>query len=135
MTKTGGQTGSGAENFVAVKGTKTRAQQMLRELLSAQDKGISITNAKTTVASWLAKWMIEYVVPNTRQKTTERYKGIIDRHIIPAIGHVELMKLTPSDIQAMEASLLAEGMAPKGVELVHTVISGSYKYAARMKAA
>ena len=35
----------------------------------------------------------------------------------------------------MEAKLIAQGMAPKGVELVYTVISGAYKYALRMGAA
>ena len=43
--------------------------------------------------------------------------------------------MSPSEIQALEAKLIAEGMAPKGVELVHTVISGAYKYAIRMEAA
>ena len=119
--------------YVSFKGNKAQAQHRLRELLQAQHNGIPINTDKITVAQWFARWTADYLVPNVRQKTLERYQGIIDRHITPAIGHVVLSKLTPSEIQGMEAELTAKGMAPKGVELVHTVISGAYKYALRME--
>ncbi len=127
--------GKRKRKYVNVKGTKKLAEQKLRELLSAADKGVPIDSKKITVGEWLQKWMDEYVVPNRRQKTIERYGGLIQKHIAPVLGRIELSKLTPSDIQALEANLTAEGMAPKGVELVHTVISGAYKYALRMEAA
>lgn len=127
--------GKRRRKFVAVKGTKTQAQQKLRELLSLTDKGIPVATQKITFGQWLAKWMAGYVTPKLRQKTIERYQGLIDKHIAPYVGQVELTKLTPSDIDTLEAKLLANGMAPKGVEMVHNVISGAYKYAVRMEAA
>ena len=126
--------GKRRRKFVAVKGTKTEAQRKLRELLSLTDKGIPVATQKITFGQWLAKWMKDYVV-HKRQKTIERYEGLIEKHIAPYIGHIELTKLSPSDIQALQAKLMANGMAPKGIELVHTVISGAYKYALRMEAA
>ncbi len=30
---------------------------------------------------WMQKWMAEYVVPNKRQQTVERYQGVIKKHI------------------------------------------------------
>ena len=65
--------------------------------------------------------------------TIERYEGLIQKHIAPVIGKIELSKLSPSDIRSLEARFSSNGMAPKGVELVHTVISGAYKYALRME--
>ena len=44
------------------------------------------------------------------------------------LGQLELSKVTPSDIRSFEANLSAQGMAPAGVQLVHAVISGAYKY-------
>jgi len=126
--------GKRRRKFTNVKGTKAQAQQKLRGLLSLTDKGIPVNTQKITFDQWLAKWMTDHVVPNTRQKTIERYKGLIQKHIAPYLGHVELTKLTPSDIQGLEAKLLAKGMAPKGVEMVHNVISGAYKFAMRMEA-
>ncbi len=77
----------------------------------------------------MQKWMDEYVVPNKRQQTIERYQGIIKKHITPALGHLELSKVALSDIRSFEARLSNRGMAPVGVKLVHSVISGAYKYA------
>ena len=119
--------GNRKRKFVNVKGTKTQAQQKLRVLLSSLDQGLPIGTQKITFGQWLSKWMAEYVVPNKRQKTIERYEGLIQKHIAPYLGPIELTKLTPSEIRTLEAKLTAQGMAPKGVELVHTVISGSYK--------
>ena len=50
------------------------------------------------------------------------------------MGPIELTKLTPSDIQALEAKLTTSGMAPMGVREVHHVISGALKYALKMDA-
>ena len=122
------------EDDCPVQRHKTEANRKLRELLTSLDKGIPIGTQKITFGQWLGKWMRDYVV-NKRQKTIERYEGLIERHIAPYLGHVELTMLTPSDIQALEVKLLAKGMAPAGVELVHNVISGAYKYALRMEVA
>jgi integrase len=76
---------------------------------------------------------VEYVTPNCRQKTKERYEGIIRRHITPALGHIELRKLTPRDVQAFESKLSSKGMKPAGVEVAHNTLSGALKYALRME--
>lgn len=127
--------GKRRRKFVNVKGTKAKAQQKLRELQSLTDKGIPVATQKITFGQWLAKWMAGYVTPKLRQKTIERYQGLIDKHIVPYVGHVELTKLTPMDVDTLEAKLLDNGMVPKGVEMVHNVISGAYKYAVRMEVA
>lgn len=127
--------GKRIRRYQNVKGTKTQAQRSLRDLLVSLDHRTPIDNEKVSLGDWMSQWMIEYVVPNTRQKTVERYRGIIDRHIVPALGHLRLIKVAPRDIRFMEAKLLDSGMSPKGVEMVHTVISGAYKYALRMDVA
>ena len=125
--------GKRRRKFVNVKGTKAHAQQKLRELLTSLDKGIPVSGSRISFGDWLSRWFAEHVVPNTRQKSQERYEGLIREHIVPSLGNIELAKVTPSDIQGLEARLLAHGMSPKGVESVHNVISGAFKYALRME--
>ena len=88
---------------------------------------------KILLRDWLDRWMQEIVAPNRRQRTKERYQGIITRHINPAIGHIQLDKLAPSHVQALESQLSAQGMAAEGVGLVHRVLSGAMKHALRME--
>jgi integrase len=78
-------------------------------------------------------WLVDYVTPNCRQSTRERYEGIVRRHITPALGHIELTKLTPRDVQAFESKLSTQGMKPAGVEVVHNTLSGALKYALKME--
>jgi hypothetical protein len=56
--------------------------------------------------------MKEVVAPNRRQKTKERYEAMIRHQIKPAIGGLDIAKLGPSDIHALE-SQLSNQLTPK----------------------
>lgn len=116
-----------------VRGTKTHAQRVLREMLATLDKGMGLSAEKVLLRDWLDRWMAERITTHRRQKTKERYQDIINRHIVPLIGHINLEKLGPSHVQALESKLSSQGMSPKGVGLVHTVLSGAMKHALRME--
>lgn len=119
--------------FVSVKGKRADAERKLRELLTALDRGLPINTQKITLGQWLEVWMAEHTIPNLRPNTQERYRGIIDRHIIPRLGHLSLTRVSPTDIKSLQSALTAEGMAAAGVELVHTVLSGAFKYAVALE--
>ena len=119
--------------YVTARGTKVQAQRKLRELLSSMDRGIDISTDKILFRDWLDRWMRDLIIPQRRQNTRERYQGIIRLHINPALGHVEVAKLSPYQVQAFESSLTVSGMAPEGVGLVHRVMSGAMRYAMRME--
>ncbi len=115
-----------------VRGTKTHAQRVLRELLTALDKGIGLTTERILLRDWLDRWMAERIIPHRRQRTKERYQEIIDRHIAPFIGHIDLTKLLPAHVQALETQL-SKQLSPTSVQAVHAVLSGAMKHALRME--
>ena len=106
--------GQRRRKFVNVKGTKSKAQQKLRELLSLDDKGIPIDTQKMTLNQWLAKWLSDYVAPKLRQKSQERYEGLIRNHIVPSLGNNELTNVTPSDSRRWRPGCLQTGWPPRG---------------------
>ena len=116
-----------------VRGKKSDGQRRLREILAELDRGITPTKVQYKVGEWLDKWLQEKIIPNRRQKTIDRYEGIIRLHIKPSLEHVGLVQLSPMHIQGLESKLLDEGMAPKGVQAVHHVLSGAVKHALRME--
>lgn len=71
-------------------------------------------------------------MPNRRRTTVQRYERMIQRHIVPALGHVEIAKLTPNQVQELEMKLLKGGMAPAGVHIAHSILSSALKHAFRM---
>ena len=98
--------GKRLRKYVNVKGKKADAEKRLRELLTATDRGLPLSIEKITVGQWLDRWLNDYALTNTRQRTQERYKGIIKKHLLPQIGHMQLDKLKPADIKALETKLV-----------------------------
>lgn len=116
-----------------VRVKKADAERRLRQILSHLDRGVAPPKARYRVGEWLDKWLRKVVVPNRRQKTGDRYEISIRRHIKPRLDNVWLDKLAPLQIQELYAELLEGGMAPRGVQAVHNVLSGAIKHALRME--
>ena len=116
-----------------VRGKKSDAERRLREILSDLDRGITPSKTRYKVGEWCDKWLEDKIAPYRRQKTIDRYEGIIRLHIKPNLGHLQLTKLSPMHIQDFETKLLEDGKAPKGVQAIHHVLSGAFKHAARME--
>ena len=125
--------GKRVRRFVTVKGNKKQAQRRLRELLTELDGGIVPSNERIRMRDWLERWMSECVVGHLSQATEDRYRGIVQNHLQPGLGHIELNKLSPSHVQALQQKLLEQGMDPIGVSLVRVVLSGAIKHALRME--
>ena len=77
-----------------VPGKKSEAQRRLREILAELDRGITPSKTRYKLGEWFDKWLQEKIIPNRRQKTIDRYEGIIRLHIKPTLEHIELSKLT-----------------------------------------
>jgi integrase len=63
--------------------------------------------AGVTVAEWLDEWITSHSV-HKRATTMVRDQSAIRRHLIPALGHVQLTKLRQTDVQAFVANLARE---------------------------
>jgi len=92
--------GKRRQQWVSVKGTKKDAERRLSELLHQIDTGSFIKPCKVTVADFLRQWLQDYATMSVRPTTLQRYKGIVEGHIIPAIGNIPLVRLQPSAVQS-----------------------------------
>ena len=116
-----------------VRGKKADAERRVREILSELDRGITPTKTRYKLGEWMDRWMEEKIVPKCKPKTIDRYQDDIRLHIKPALGHIELTKLSPAQVQEFETNLLKKGKKPKGVELVHIILNGAMKHALRLE--
>ena len=106
-----------------VKGRlKSDAEKVLRERLAAIENGGYVPQDKEKVADFLKRWLNIHAATNTTPKTREGYEGNITRYINPAIGRVELQKLSPVQIQGMYAMLLERGLSNRTVLHAHRVL-------------
>lgn len=125
--------GKRIRRYASVKGTKKQADQRLRELLTELDGGIEPFTGRIVMRDWLDRWMSDCVEGHLSQATQDRYRGIVQHHLTPALGHVELKRLSPSHVQSLQKTLLDNGMDPNGVGVVRSVLSGAMKHALNLE--
>lgn len=117
--------------FETVRGKRADADRRRREILSTVDKGLPLDNSKATVGEHLETWYRDYVVPNTAPRTAASYESIMRTRLLPNLGHIPLTRLQPSDIQAIERTMLSEGRSPTTILHVHRVLSEALVHAIR----
>ena len=81
---------------------------------------------------WLTEWLNNYVKISAKHRTIERYAEIINNHLIPAVGMLELHELTPMILQKYVSELLecgnkrtGAGLSSSAVNSIITVIQNS----------
>lgn len=89
---------------------------------------------------WLMKWLDNYVAPNYKPRTCDRYTDMVTQHIIPCLGEYELSALTPYIVQQFITGLIThgnlktgKGLAANTVNSIITVIQQSMETAHQLK--
>ncbi len=102
--------------------TNAEAVQLLNDLVSQVTIGKTIVTKRQTVAEFLDYW-IDSIPPGSLQpKTLSWYRMMIDYHLKPAIGTIDLRKLHPIQIQLLINSKIHSGLAPSSVRGIHAVL-------------
>ena len=102
-------TGRRITKYVTFRGTKRKAQEELTRLLGQRNDGSYVEPTKMTVAQYLHHWLEADIDRRVAARTAARYRGIVEKNIIPKLGHVPVRKLTAVHIEAFEAELQREG--------------------------
>jgi hypothetical protein len=82
-------TGKRRRKWHSFKGTKREAQIESARLISALQGGTYLEPSKTTLATFLERWL-DHVRTQITPKSHERYAGLVNQNIIPALGAVHL---------------------------------------------
>lgn len=135
-------TGKAIQKSVSAK-TQAECKEKLAKAIR-ENRGVSINHTGDyTVAEWCRLWFETYSKPNIRYNTAKGYEGIIEHHIIPAIGMVKLRQLSSIHIQRMYNETKENGRMQRGskqngkalsntfVRRVHAVLQAALKQAVK----
>ncbi|MBM4463461.1 MAG: site-specific integrase [Chloroflexi bacterium] len=125
-----GPDGKPRRHFETVHGRKGDAQKRLNELLVSLEKGIPVPSGRLTVAEHLHNWLEGYVKTNCSLRTLDGYQSIIETHLVPSLGHIQLKHLHPQTIQSYYGQA-CERSSPRTVAKHHRLLSQALKYAVR----
>lgn len=114
----------------AVYGTTYQAvKTKLRQAQRDQEYGLDLSTKPQTVARFLADWLESTAKPTLRPKTHHSYAQLIRLHIVPAIGTIQLAKLTPQHVQHMMRDMTAKGLSPRTVQYARAILRRALGYA------
>jgi integrase len=123
-----------------VRGTRKDAERELTRLLRTIDTGEHVDPSRMTVREWFGHWL-ETVRPEVSPKTHERYSEILSNYLVPTLGNVVLVKLTPNQIQkAYNVWALKRrdgksgGLSPTTRRHIHRILKSSLKRAVEQQA-
>ncbi|MEX1145943.1 MAG: hypothetical protein WEE69_11620, partial [Acidimicrobiia bacterium] len=129
-------TGRYRQKSVSVRGSRTEAQRVLRGLIEEVEaaavptSAAAVPEARVTFGELLEQW-IEHKDTGERSPTTiTRYRQCIDQHLVPALGHVPIGRLTPKSFDDLYRELLRT-LAPATVLKNHLVARSALDTAVR----
>lgn len=103
---------------------KTRAEakdKCLAKVKQAAD-GVDLKASRQTLGQFLERWLADVVQPQLAPKTYVSYRDTVRKHIVPTLGAVRVEKLTPQQIQALLRAKEQEGLSPRSVAYIRTVL-------------
>ena len=117
--------------------TRREAEAASARIISEIDGGAFVEPSAIKVGEFLTYWLAAYAATNVAAKTLQTYTEIVERSLIPALGHVRLCKLSPAQIQGFYSQQLTSGrkagggLSARTVHHIHTVLHESLKHAVK----
>ena len=124
------------KNLPITKNVLAKAKTVCQDKLKALQEACSGQPTEKiqpdmTFGEWLDFWYQNYSKPRLRPKSQLDYENSIYRHIIPALGHIQLSKLTTNDLQQfymqmkkngrlIRTQIYGEGLSDRMVRACHT---------------
>ncbi len=108
--------------------TRAEANAELTRILSEGDRGEDPFPEEITFAEFSARWL-ENEKARIRPSTYRRYRGLLQRDILPKIGSVRLDKLRPSSIREVMGEMSKRGLSPASVNQARAVMGSALRQA------
>jgi integrase len=80
-----------------------------KAFLRSIEDGLLPNSDKLTVWRWLQRWLEDYIKPNVRIKSYEKYESCLKSYIKPTLGEVIITKLKAPDVQKVFNEMLTKG--------------------------
>jgi len=111
--------------------TRKDAVSLEANLIAQRDTGITVTPGAITVSEFLDRWLQDHAEPNLKEKTTHRYREIINLHLHPVIGSIPLAKLRPMHVQTAYSKVQESGRSPRTALHVHRLLRTALQHAVK----
>ena len=114
--------------------SKRDAERALRARIETVESSYGSNLTTATVAGFLRYWLTNYCEPRLASNTIRGYRTNVERHIIPYIGKIPMIRLSPKDIQDLYLKLLKSGLSGTTVRYVHNNLHQALEFGVKLQA-
>jgi integrase len=128
-----GATVHGVRQRRSVRGaTESEARQKLRQIEAEIVLGKPVTDGTIRLDRFLQEWLANTIEPNCLSvNTAASYRGIVERHLIPALGKKRLRDLTVLDVDNLLHEKYESGLGGSTVQRIRMVFVKALRHAER----
>jgi integrase len=109
--------------FLTKKEALQHEAKMRQKLLNPTYETATASQGKISPKEYLENWVERHGKVNLRPSMLRGYRGNIQNHIVPFIGHLRLQQITPAIIDEMLAKLFDKGLSISSVKYVQRTLS------------
>lgn len=102
--------------------TRKEVQEKLRVAINEQKQGFLAVGPRQTLKQYLDYWLEEAHRSAIKDATYVKYRSFLDLHILPALGHIQLQKLAPEQVQSLYTSKQKDGLSAKSIRFIHGIL-------------
>lgn len=111
--------------------TQAEVRKKLAQAVAALDRGTYTAPNKVTVSQWMEEWLTTFCAGKVKPLTYRSYEGIIKKHIVPAMGAMELQTVRGTHVQRLYNTMTKAGLSGKTVKntaaVLHKALSVAVK--------
>lgn len=124
---------NGVRQRRSVRGeTEQEARQRLRQIEAEIILGKPNTDGSIRLGQFLEEWLTTTIEPNCRSvNTAASYRGIVEHHLIPALGKRRLRDLTVLDVDYLLHQKYEAGLSGSTVQRIRMVLVKALRHAER----
>jgi integrase len=102
--------------------TRKEVVNKINVLRQKVEQGIDLDSDKLTVKQFLERWLEDVVKQRNKPRTHESYMQMVNQHITPSIGTVQLAALRPDHIQSLLNTLAKSGKSPRTIQYARAIV-------------
>ncbi|MBC8508304.1 MAG: site-specific integrase, partial [Chloroflexi bacterium] len=101
--------------------TKAECSAWIKETQSQIDRGMTYRKSNITLGIFIQQWLDVHKT-KLAPKTAPRYEQLVRDYILPQLGNIKLRELRLDKIEAHYITLLEQGLSPRSVRFVHSIL-------------
>ncbi|MBZ9752769.1 site-specific integrase [Deinococcus sp. HMF7604] len=122
---------TGQKRRISLYGSTRKEVTAKRDALKSDEAaGVLAAPNRHTLETYLTAWL-DHVQQELKPTSHQSYKYLVDQHLVPRIGQVQLLKLAPLHVEGLMSGMLRDGLSPRTAGYARAVLRRALQQALR----